>query len=64
MADAGPHSRAHAGAGAPGIGVDSFGNSTIDPTKNVLDLVNAQANFQAKIEFCLKAIEIGEETID
>lgn len=33
-----------------GIGVDAYGNQTIDPTKNVLDLVNAQAKFQAKMD--------------
>ena len=59
MADAQGH-RAGAGAGVPGIGVDSFGNSTIDPTKNVLDLVNAQANFQAKIDEMSQAARKAE----
>lgn len=29
-----------------GIGVDSSGNATIDPTKNVLDLVKAESKYQ------------------
>ena len=39
------------GHGQPsGIGIDASGGPTIDPTKNVLDLVNAQAKSQAKID--------------
>ena len=61
MADAQGHrAGAGAGAGVPGIAVDSFGNSTIDPTKNVLDLVNAQANFQAKIDEMSQAARKAE----
>ncbi len=32
--------------GRPGIPVDSGGNATIDPTKNVLDLVRAESKYQ------------------
>lgn len=33
----------------PGIGVDSSGSRTIDPTKNVLDLVNAESKTRDKL---------------
>jgi transposase len=32
--------------GSRGIGVDAFGGGVIDPTKNVLDLVNAESKYQ------------------
>ncbi len=36
--------------GGAGIAVDKYGGSTIDPTENVLALVDAQAKFQEKID--------------
>lgn len=39
----------HTSAVEPGIGVDSSGSRTIDPTKNVLDLVNAEAQTRDKL---------------
>lgn len=39
----------HTSAVEPGIGVDSSGSRTIDPTKNVLDLVNAESITRDKL---------------
>jgi hypothetical protein len=40
-----PNEPAHS-PGQPGIGVDARGGAVIDPTKNVLDLVQAESKFQ------------------
>ncbi len=40
--------------GRPGIPVDAYGKATIDPTKNVLDLVRAESKYQDAMRMSLK----------
>ncbi len=45
------------GQGQPGIPIDAYGRATIDPTKNVLDLVHAESRYQDSMREALEKFD-------